>query len=279
MDTFTLAAICLRRWYIVLPITVMAVAAGFIFAAEPTTSYYTKGNFTLQRVEVPEDEPGLTQSLLTLAMDGDMNTADAQAQVVAAGGTASYTVRRFRDTQVLSFDVSGPNRAAVEATVPAVLEVADERVQGIQTRGNVPAAQQYKVFRLGAVDVPTELVSSSRRFTIVVSVLGFAGACVLALFVDTLARRRHARRAAAPETAPTGGKPGRSRRKGGSSDGEPPAEDVRPEALADAPPAARVLPDERSRTAAGVDTRVDVPVSREDDEDRPSIGAASFPQT
>lgn len=277
MDTFTLAAICLRRWYVVLPITIMAVAAGFVFAAEPTTSYYTKGNFTLQRQVTPEDEPGLTQSLLTLTMDGDMNTADAQEQVAAAGGTASYTVRRYRDTPVLSFDVTGSDRAGVEETVPKVLAVADKRIRGIQTRGNVPATEQYGVFQLGAVDVPTKLVSSSRRFTIVVSALGFAGACVLALFIDTLARRRRARRASVPAAAPSSGRPGQSRRKGRSTTSEGPAEAGTPESFAAAPPAVGPLVFDGGGPGVGAEPPTDFPASREDDEDRPPVGATSSP--
>lgn len=214
MDTITLAAVCLKRWYVLVPVILAGLVAAMALGKAPTTTYYGNANFTLvargSDAATAAPRPSSSASpavenplivngagLLVTALNADMNTQDARKAVGAAGGSAAFSVARVRDTTVVRVDASGSDSAAVAKTVAAVLKVTDQRIRALQTRAGAPAETQLKVFALGAIDPPFALKSSDKRFRIAVIGFGVVLGVVLALLFDALmalrARRRRER--------------------------------------------------------------------------------------
>ena len=185
MDLFDVARSCFRRWYVVLPL--LLVAGWFSHHVYTSTKpvYYSQAVFgvtppstRLDQTElgVPVPRNGLLDlggaSLITnLAVIG-MRDPSVVAQVVAAGGEANYTARMFPvpgtmpELPLVMVEATEPDPVAASKTVELVLAQANPTLDGLQKQANVPVDQMVRSFVVSPPSAPVAGVPSRTKSTI-----------------------------------------------------------------------------------------------------------------
>jgi hypothetical protein len=208
MDALDVLKVCLRRWYVVLPVVIISVAAGLGLALQQRPTYYAFGTYALvYHTSVPGardpllDNPLAASGALVL---GEALVADfmSPASQVAYGGVGHSGTAPGEPTDDTSYSVSLPDKEypvnsqlylfetwgkdpdGLRAVVDSVLKAAPMHAAQIQNRAGAPKRSQFTAFVTG----PTRLVMlpSTSKLKLVVAMLGvgiLAGSA-LSLIVD-----------------------------------------------------------------------------------------------
>ena len=209
MDLFDVARSCFRRWYVVLP--VLLVAGWFSHHVYTSTKpvYYsnavlgvTPPSSRLDQTElgVPVPRNGLLDlggaSLVSnLAVLG-LREPSVVAQVVAGGGEANYTTKMFPvpatmpELPLIMVETTQPDPVAASKTIELVLAQADSTLQKMQKQASVPDDQMVQPFVVSPPSAPAAGVPSRTKSTIVVFAAGAGIAILLGVVLDVLLLRR-----------------------------------------------------------------------------------------
>jgi hypothetical protein len=211
LDSLDVIKVCIRRWYVMLPVLLLAVGAGVGIASELRPSYVAFGSYAFVYAHADEIKPGeadprnanplggANAALLGEAVAADLRAVTNQNLLggtnrgVAPGeatdgthyavtlpqGSSSYLVQSWADTE-----------AAATQVVQAVLQAVPQQAKAIQTRAGAPAAAQYTTF----VTAPTQTLElppqSKSKLLIGVVGVGMLAGAALSLVVDRIAGRR-----------------------------------------------------------------------------------------
>lgn len=223
MDALDVVKVCLRRWWVFIPVVALAAGAGLGIVRSDKPSYQSYASFALVYEQPPgrgpqDPDPRLDNpladnggALLGEAMLAELATSSRQQEL---GDPEAVGAEPGMDSHGTRFAVTLPSNSssyyvnswsddedAAEQTVESVLAVLPTLARSIQDRAGAPAVSQYAPFTTTSPQV-TELPPGS-PVKIMVGVLGvglLAGAA-LGVLVDFLLLRRSSRRRPAEPAA------------------------------------------------------------------------------
>lgn len=215
MDALDVLLVCLRRWYVLLTIMLVALLAGLSLARDRAPIYAASGDFAVIYRPVAPLRPGEVDprqanpmaagngQLLKQALVNDLGsprTQEALGAPTVLGTSPSTTPNgsRFavvtnRNDDTVSIQTWGPSRQAVEDTVNAALAASATKAKEIQDRVGAPANGRLTTF----VTLPTQVVElppqSKIKLLLGTLAVGLLVGASLSLIFDRMMTRRRAR--------------------------------------------------------------------------------------
>ncbi len=204
MDTLMLAAVCLRRWFVVLPVLLLTAVAA-VSISRSQVAVYQAGTTVVVLANATQPAPPADGTaartnpfarvssgalVLATAVADQLDTAAVRAEVAAKGGASDYTVTANPVTPTFDVTVKNPDRALPPATVQQVVVQAQAISKRLQLSANAPADQLLQTLPLQ--DGQPQRVSSNTLILVVVVVLvGLLVAISAAVVTEAIALRRN----------------------------------------------------------------------------------------
>jgi hypothetical protein len=216
VDALDVLKICLRRWYVVLPVVLLSLAAGVGLASQQKPTYTAFGSYALvyhspKHVKEGEDptepNPLATDGAVVLgeALVADFMSGASQTTLGGVGnsGTApreakdgtSYTVDLPDGSQSYVVQTWGPDPESLRRVVDSVLAAAPQRAAQIQERAGAPTKSQYTTFVTGSTQLTKLPLTSTPKLIVAMLGVGILAGSALSLVVDRLLRSRKDRAA------------------------------------------------------------------------------------
>lgn len=224
MDALDVAKVCLRRWYVVLPIVLLSIGAGLSLSSSRPSSYAGTAALALVYTQTSEIQPNRPDprsqnpmagtggpGLLQEALVADLSSPTTQRVLAAPGLTptvpgvadgpqltqgSSYSVGVPQNSSSIVVSAAGANPSAVQETLERVLRAAPARAAAIQTRVGAPKASQYTTIITATPQTITIPAPSGLKLLVAIVGVGALAAAGMALLVERVVARRKARRAA-----------------------------------------------------------------------------------
>jgi hypothetical protein len=211
VDALDVLKLCLRRWYVVVPVVLLSVAAGLGLAHQQKPTYTAYGSYALvyhspqttsQRRDPLAANPLAVNGAVLLgeALAADFMSSGSQATFGGVGhsGTApreavdgsSYSVSLPEGSQSYLVQTWGKDPDGLRTVVNSLLAAAPERAAAIQDRAGAPHESQFTTFVTGPTQL-TKLPPTSRlKLLIAMLGVGILAGSALSLVVDRLVQRR-----------------------------------------------------------------------------------------
>jgi hypothetical protein len=215
VDAFEVIKVCIRRWWVLLPVVLLAVGAGYGLVKQQKPLYYGFGGFALVYTYGSELAPGAADprnenplanggaELLGEAVMSDFSSAASQARYGGKDtlGTAPSEAdnhSKFRVTvpqgsSTYLVETWGPSSEGVREVVDSVIAAAPRSAKVIQDRAGAPTKSQYTTFVTSPTQVAEMPPESRIKLILAVSAVGLMAGASLAVIVDALIRRRRRR--------------------------------------------------------------------------------------
>ncbi|MFC7494579.1 MULTISPECIES: hypothetical protein [unclassified Nocardioides] len=217
MDALDVMKVCLRRWYVMLAVILIAAGAGIGLVRDQQPVYTAYGNYALvytQAQDLSPNEPdprsanplgGENGALLAEALEDELMSMEQQRSrasfgtrgygpgTPATGATFSASMPQYSKSYVVQ--AWGPDPRAVRDIVSSVLDDTAGIAQEIQDRAGAPRESQYTTFTTSPVQVTQLPPSSKIKLLAAIAGIGLIAGAALSLLVDRLATRRRARAA------------------------------------------------------------------------------------
>ena len=244
MDLWQLTVLVLRRWYVALPVAVLAVVAAALAGSRIQPEYATTAQVQItapnvalvggiqalapdesgEEVEEVTINPFLSGGAQTMAqtMEKTMGNQQVRREIVVRGGSSAYTVKAQTRTPFLQLGVVAESAAQASRTAELFGQVLRRELETLQDLKGAPAVQQFTVTDLAVGETPSAGKDGLRKVQAIVLGVGLALAVGLALLLEGYHRsraRRLARRRALAGLAPEGPGGAAEGSSGGSSGG------------------------------------------------------------
>ncbi|QIM21699.1 hypothetical protein G7075_12140 [Phycicoccus sp. HDW14] len=212
MDALDVVGVSLRRWYVMVPVLLIAAVVGYGLAERQKPVYtayaayglvYTHGNQVSPGARDPRsDNPlfGGDATLLSEALQSDLLSSAAQQSLgkadtsgVAPGETDTgtrYTVFQPQNTQSYLIQAWGESSDDVRTVVDDVLKQTGPRVEAIQDRAGAPAVSQYTTFTTAATQVNELPPQSKLKLIVALGGIGLLTGAALSILVERVLTRR-----------------------------------------------------------------------------------------
>jgi hypothetical protein len=217
VDALDVLKVCLRRWYVVIPIVLLSLAAALGLAHQQKPTYTAFGSYALvyhsppnlkEGVDPTEPNPLAANGAVVLgeAMVADFMSEVSQATFGGVGnrGTAtrdpevgtSYSVGQPDGSQSYVVQTWGNDPESLRRVVDSVLAAAPGRAALIQDRAGAPKESQYTTFVTGSTQLTKLPPTSPLKLVIALLGVGILVGSALSLLVDRLVQSRKGRAAA-----------------------------------------------------------------------------------
>jgi hypothetical protein len=213
VDLFDVVRSCIRRWYVVLPLLLIAAWFAHHVYNSVKPVYYSNAAISIAppNTQVPIGEPGAAvarNGLLDLG-NGTMipnllvfalRDPSVVGQVVAAGGNADYTTKMFpvpassQELPLVMIEATEPDPIAASKTVQLVVAQADPVLRTLQQQAGVSDDQMAKLLVASPPSPPAGGVPSRTRSAMTILAAGVGIAILVGVVVDVLLLRWKARR-------------------------------------------------------------------------------------
>ncbi|MGW7820463.1 O-antigen ligase family protein [Streptomyces puniciscabiei] len=227
MSLGDLLSIMRRRWYFMVPLTLLSLlAGGYLYRTIPV-SYASQSSVTLlDSRAVAELAPTFGNPLSnaggSLVVTADvlirtLQSGDSAKELHSRGVTDRYTVgfAPDADSPLLTLSVSGTDRAKVLRETTTLTDFAGEQLKALQAASKVPATYVVQTAPVVLPQTPVSQSKSRYQDVAAVVIVGFVSAFLLSILAEGVAvvrRRGRARagyvprrhRARPPERAPRG---------------------------------------------------------------------------
>ncbi|MER6032945.1 O-antigen ligase family protein [Streptomyces sp. NPDC001835] len=208
-------AILRRRWYFVVPLTLLSlVCGGYLYVTVPV-SYQSQSSVTLLDSSAvsrlpptfgnPISNAGGSLIVTADVLIRTLESNDAAKELRGRGVTDPYTAgfAPTADSPLLTLSVTGTDRAKVLKETNTLTEFAGEQLKALQAAAKVPPA--YFVQTAPVVLPQTPVAKSKNRYQDIAAVviLGVVSAFLLSILMEGVAvvrRRRTTARSAAPRS-------------------------------------------------------------------------------
>jgi hypothetical protein len=230
VDTLDIARSCLRRWYVFVPVVLLAVAGGYQLAAQRAPSYSAVSVVTMYFPTQNLPQPTVTNGQVTQPVDPrlyntlfqsggvqllvnslvtDMTSDDVLRTLASEGHHTGYVVSIDKSNgNLIDVQAKGPDSRDVLATVNSLVTLVNDRLIALQTRAGAPANSQYHAFTVSPATRAIEKPASKSKLLIAITGVGVLGAAGLSVLFDGYSRRRGSRRRPAPTRGFDAGVPG-----------------------------------------------------------------------
>lgn len=193
-----------RRWYVMVPLTLLSLVAGGFLATTVPVTYESQSELALldsQRVARPAPSYG---NPLAYASGSLIGTADVLIRALQSPDTARVLRERgitdeygvdfaaHAEGPLLTLTVKGEDRARVLDETRRITDYAAEQLRTLQRQAKVPEGYEVRSARIVPPQKPVSEPKSRYQKVAAVVVFGLAGAFVLSFVVETwaVARRR-----------------------------------------------------------------------------------------
>jgi hypothetical protein len=223
VDSLDVIKVCLRRWYIFLPLVLLAAGAGVGLSKQVKPTYTATGSyaFLYPRPEAitpaadPRNQnPLVTQgytALLGEAVQAQLSSASMQETlgrtnrgwapdepatnnhytVTLPPQSASYIVQTWADTE-----------EAAAGVVQAVLKAAPQSAKEAQERAGAPEASRYTAFITAATQTEQLPPQSPLKLVLTMVAIGALAGAALSLLVDRMFPKKRAKTPTSPRPRP-----------------------------------------------------------------------------
>lgn len=220
MDLFGIVGTTLRRWYVFLPIMLVAT----FFAVQSYQAVEPRYSGSVSVVVLPSLPPGMTEEEAAAAAAAD--ESDAPNPYGGSGGTRfaaavlsrningaafanrldlpddaniSFSASASQQQPMIRFDAEASNPEAVVAALDAISTEANVVLNEFQAEAGAPQATRYRVAPAVPVGDIEDVTPSRMRNAGAILVMGLVAGAIAATVVDSVIARR--RREAAAQTA------------------------------------------------------------------------------
>lgn len=227
MDMLGILRICVRRWFVFVPLVLIGVIVADQLADGTKPEYESAVRVVAiaPAAEQPRVAEGKVQPInpylgsggarLLLSTVGErLQTNSARTTVEAGGGEHDYEMVIARTSDVLSFETVSESRPAARRTSVMLGELAIAEAQVVQEEAAVQPELFLQVRLMYPVDLPTELPSAAMKVRIFGIGAGLAVAAAAAVLVEGLvigfrrwrkARPSRGKKVVPPPSPPDGG--------------------------------------------------------------------------
>lgn len=190
MDIRTIVLILLRRWYVAVPIALLALYLAVGSGGSPTHS--VEGSFLLVTSPDDNDEEAISNFLLEIPGGVNsvadvatvvMHTADRREAVADAGYSASYGFSVARDDPFVNFDVTDADEEVAAESAEVLAQLFIEEMTEQQRRFGVDAAALVRAELLEISD-PVADYSAVRTAQATLALVGLVFAFMAAFAVE-----------------------------------------------------------------------------------------------
>lgn len=204
MDLFTILGACLRRWYVTVPIVVVA---GYFAqqAYEAVPSEYTS---SVSIVVLPSNTPDPVDEaaaavlpdnpysgsggprFAAVVLARNINT-EAYRERIGLDGAQDITFEAIASTEqpIIAIDAFGPTPEVVASTLDAVAGQAEVVLRDFQTQAGAPEERLYRIAPAVPADRVEDVTPSRFRTAGAIGVIGLALAGIVGTAVDVVVRR------------------------------------------------------------------------------------------
>ncbi len=220
MDAVDILRICLRRWYVMLPILLGAAGVSYQLLQAQETTYTAAASYGLVQPRLPggtltgERNPLGTDddALVGAALEAQLDSRETQQQLgtgttrgwgpgqVDDGSSYSVGIPQFETTYEVR--AWGSDQREVRDVVNRVIEAASGIADELQTRAGAPDAVRYEPFVLAPTQVDELPPTAGTKLVIAVMGVGVLVGAAWSIVADRLLRRRTTR--SRPATSSTG---------------------------------------------------------------------------
>lgn len=228
MDLGEILSVARARWYILLPMMVLAVGLGVAAFVLVPTSYQSTTTVSLLSSPAATDAatPGENNDNPFLNFNGSLvatadflgrslQSTDAQAELLKMGVTEDFEVGLAEGAQgpFLTFTVTGTDQAHLLASTATIAQYAENKLARIQSENGVKSRDMVRMTEIIPPQKPEPQLKDKLKVVIAASGGTTAVALLLTFVVESLARSRRRRQelatAATATAAVTAGMPGR----------------------------------------------------------------------
>lgn len=189
-----------RRWYVLVAGLILTAGLVILVLRFIPVGYDVKSSILLLPPQVAVEESG--NPFLSLGglevvagvLTRSLTDSESVETVAPAEGTATYTVEKDMQVSgsVLEITASDITEEGAFTTLNAVVDLASDRLTALQNDAGATPESQVQLMVVTDNTVAKLDVASLARVLIVVVAAGLVFTFLLAIFVDTVARRRKA---------------------------------------------------------------------------------------
>ncbi|MFB6805582.1 O-antigen ligase family protein [Streptomyces sp. NPDC056387] len=215
MSIGEMAAVLRRRWYVMVPLTVIGLLAGLHLYRSVPVAYQSQSSVALlDSTAVAELAPAFGNPISnaggSLVVTADvlirtLSGADAARDLQGLGVTDPYTVGFAANTSgpMLTLTVTGTDRAKVLKETSTLTTFAGEQLNALQSAAKVQPAYFVQTAPVVLPQTPVPQLKSRYQQVLGVVIAGVTAGFTLSFVTETLlVARRRRREAAAPAGAP-----------------------------------------------------------------------------
>ncbi|QXJ21538.1 hypothetical protein AGRA3207_002399 [Actinomadura graeca] len=214
MDLLDWVGTLLRRWWLTVPLLLVALAGSGAIAMVTPWKYEAKATAVLLASPVQAKEAGgnpwlVFDSSLTVTAEvvgREMMDERTAAALHAKGLNATYMVGVAPDSTgpVLAIEVTGTDAAGTKATLDALLATVPERLAKLQAQEAVAPRAQIKMNVISASPKAAMVATDKIRLVVMTLFLGIVVTVAVPLFAEVFSERRRRGRpgADAPKDRP-----------------------------------------------------------------------------
>lgn len=211
MDLFDVARSCARRWYIFLPLLLVAAFYSHSVYSSAKPVYYSN---TVLGIAPPSNRFDQATPGSPIPRNGLLDIGGATlianmgavalrqptvvAKVEEAGGLPTYVAYLMPSPgggqlPLISIDITDADPDAVSRTLELVIAQADIALANLQQQAHVPDDQMVTTFVVSPPKAPVAGMPTRTRSTIAIFVAGFGLSVLISVLADVLLSRRRRR--------------------------------------------------------------------------------------
>lgn len=207
MDLLDLLKLMVRRWYVAVPILVVALGGALLVGSSIEPEYKTSAAILLvppttqPAAPAPSAAPApgnpwlqVGEASMAQAIKISVTTREARDKVVTAGGDQAYEVDLVTRSSILTIDVTTTTPERASTTVHAVIELVRAEVAARQAQYKPRPGEEITTQVLDPGDNVQPSRSNVLRAQIVVGAIGLLLAAAGAVGFDAVQHRRAAAR-------------------------------------------------------------------------------------
>ncbi|MFB7782762.1 O-antigen ligase family protein [Streptomyces vinaceus] len=230
MSIGEIAAVLRRRWYVMVPLTVIGLLAGLHLYRSVPVAYQSQSSVALlDSTAVAELAPAFGNPISnaggSLVVTADvlirtLSGADAARDLHGLGVSDPYTVGFAANTSgpMLTLTVTGTDRAKVLKETSTLTTFAGEQLNALQAAAKVQPAYFVQTAPVVLPQTPVPQLKSRYQQVLAVVIAGVTAGFTLSFVAETLLVARRRRREAAAEAGATRGRVRRRRLPGRQPD-------------------------------------------------------------
>ena len=206
MDFWDLTKLMFRRWYVSVPLFLVAVGATLYVATRVEPDYVATSYVQLvppavtpkakDDTKATARNPWLDLGLASLTKAGMISVQDQKVvkQLKSDGFSDDFTLTQDAQLPIVTFEVIGDDEAQATLTSERLVKRFSDSVETLQKAYGAPGDQMITAHRLDLGDNVKESTSKVKRALIAVAAVGVLLAAALTVAVDAWLRRRQRNR-------------------------------------------------------------------------------------